>query len=63
MKAVGKTEAIRIYPMKDSTYGIMWKIHSPESALNEFKAEDWAKNERELTEKLTKLGEFMSSKK
>lgn len=61
MKAVGETKAIRIYPMKDNTYGIMWKIHPPKSCLDEFKEEDWASDEKELAEKLTKISKFLLS--
>lgn len=62
MKVVGETKAIRIYPMKDSTYGIMWKIHPPKSCLEEFDEEDWAKNKEELVNKINKIGEFILSK-
>lgn len=63
MKAIGETKAIRIYPMKDSTYGIMWKIHPPELCLDEFDKEDWAKSNDELIAKLENIGKFMLSKK
>jgi hypothetical protein len=63
MKAIGETKAIRIYPMKDSTYGIMWKIHPPEFCLEEFDKEDWAKNDEELIQKIKDIGEFILSKK
>ena len=62
MKTVGETKAIRIYPMKDNTHGIMWKIHPPKSCLKKFDEEDWAKNEKELTDKITKISNFLLSK-
>ena len=40
VKPVGDTKAIRIYPMPDETYGIMWKIHPPKSCWEEFDRED-----------------------
>jgi hypothetical protein len=57
MKSVGKTKAIRIYPMPDPTYKIMWKIHPPESCLEEFGKEDWAQSKEELADKINKIGE------
>ncbi len=63
MKEIGKTRAIRIYPMKDNTYGIMWKIHPPEFCFEEFNNEDWAKNDEELIDKIRKIAEFILSKK
>lgn len=62
MKSIGKTKAIRLYPMEDATYGIMWKIHPPESCLNKFDEEDWAKDKKELMDKIMKIGEFMLKK-
>ena len=63
MKPVGETEAIRIYPMPDETYGVMWKIHPPKSCWEEFDREDWAKNEKELIDKINKISKFLLSKK
>lgn len=62
MKSIGETKAIRLYPMEDTTYGIMWKIHPPKSCLSKFDEEDWAKDKNELADKITKLGEFMLKK-
>jgi hypothetical protein len=61
MKSVGETKAIRIYPMKDATYKIMWKIHPPKSCLSKFDKEDWAKNDNELLNKIKKLGKYILS--
>lgn len=39
MKSVSETKAIRIYPMPDKTYGIMWKIHLPKSCQKKFETQ------------------------
>lgn len=59
MKTIGETQAIRIYPMPDKTYGIMWKIHPPKSCLDKFAKENWAKDNKELIEKIKKIGKFI----
>ena len=63
MKTITETKAIRLYPMPDSTHGIMWKIHPPKSCLEKFDKEDWAKNTEELLDKLKDLGKFILSKR
>lgn len=63
MKAIGDTKAIRIYPMKDSTYGIMWKIHPPKSCLEKFNEEDWANDKKELADKINEISKFLLSQK
>jgi len=62
-KAIGETKSIRIYPMKDETYGIMWKIHSPKQCWKEFDEEDWAKDKKELADKINKISKFLLSQR
>lgn len=59
MKSISETKAIRIYPMKDSACGIMWKIHPPKACLDKFDEEDWAKDSKELVDKIYKIGKYM----
>jgi len=63
VKPVGETEAIRIYPMSDETYGIMWNIHPSKSCWEGFDKENWAKNEKELVDKINKISDFYYLKK
>lgn len=63
MKSVSETKAIRIYPMPDKTYGIMWKIHLPKSCQKKFGVEDWASDKSELADKIKKISDFLLSHK
>ncbi len=63
MKPVSETKAIRIYPMKDKTYGIMWEIHPPASCLKQFDAKDWASDENELAHKIKEISDFLLSQR
>jgi len=49
--------------MPDETYGIMWNIHPPKSCWEGFDKENWAKNEKELVDKINKISDFYYLKK
>lgn len=70
MKAVGKTEVIRVNPMRDKNRksGVMWAIHPPFSLRKRFKKEygkdlTWASNDEELTEVINTITKWKLSKK
>jgi hypothetical protein len=70
MKPIGKTEAIKIYIMKDDNYksGVMYKIFPPFSCKKKFEKEyddeiAYATNDKELTEVINTITEWKLSKR
>lgn len=70
MKPVEKSEAIKVYPMKDENVesGVMWMIQPPLSVKKEFEKEyqtknTYAKDNTELTEVINAITKWKLSKK
>jgi hypothetical protein len=61
MKPVGEGKAIRIFPMPDRTYGIMWAIHPPRSCQKKFGDKVFASDKSELADKIKKISDFLLS--
>jgi len=60
-RTAGESKSIRIYPLKDETDDIMWKIHPPRECFKKFGEYDLAKDTKELADKINKISKFLLS--